>query len=206
MRYVEDAEQEKEVIDGRYVVENEVRIASRRIIFAVDPDQKAENRFLTCFYRHNDLFGEYFEILVSDDYFEMMNNFGDRIKADVMMLEKEQREIGMDDISCLDNAQLLQVGRNVDITEQIVAIKPNCLLYGYQNIAHQLYYVNGGNGALANSRGSACFGYNLYTGKSTRIERRDVFGIVKPDFVPDFAKQTMESIRQKERERNREER
>ena len=60
----------------------------------------------------------------------MMNNFGDRIKADVMMLETEQREIGMDDISCLDNAQLLQVGRDVDITEQIVAIKPDCLLYG----------------------------------------------------------------------------
>lgn len=52
-----------------------------------------------------------------------------------------------------------------------------------------VYYVTGGFGASANARGSAVFCKNLYDGKNTRYERMDVLGEVKPERMPDWAKE-----------------
>lgn len=194
-------QQEKKIIGEGYVLEYEVYAAERRIIFAVNPDRKAKNRFMTCFYRHNDIVGEYYDVLVSDDYIEMMKDFAERIKTDVETLEAERKTLGLADTSCLEKEHLLCTGRDIDIHNQIVAIYPRYLLDGCQDIAHQLYYVTGGFGANANSRGNACFCYNLYTGKETRIERPEVFGIVRPECVPDFAKETLNKIKEKEKEK-----
>ena len=53
----------------------------------------------------------------------------------------------------------------------------------------QLFLVTGGFGASANARGSAVFCKNLYDGKNTRYERMDVLGEVKPERMPDWAKE-----------------
>lgn len=49
--------------------------------------------------------------------------------------------------------------------------------------------MTGGFGASANARGSAVFCKNLYDGKNTRFERMDVLGEVKPECMPDWAKE-----------------
>ena len=52
-----------------------------------------------------------------------------------------------------------------------------------------IFLVTGGFGASANARGSAVFCKNLYDGKNTRYERMDVLGEVKPERMPDWAKE-----------------
>lgn len=51
-----------------------------------------------------------------------------------------------------------------------------------------------GFGAEANSRGSACYGWNLCRRKYERIERSEVMGIVPESLLPYVAKQTLEDI------------
>lgn len=65
---------------------------------------------------------------------------------------------------------------------------------GCRNIGNQLYYIVGGFGAEANSRGSACYGWNLCRRKYERIERSEVMGIVPESLLPYVAKQTLEDI------------
>ena len=76
-----------------------------------------------------------------------------------------------------------------DINGKIIAINPAVLKPEYQRADRQLYLVTGGFGASANARGSAVFCRNLYDGKDTRYERMDVLGEVKPERMPDWAKE-----------------
>ena len=76
-----------------------------------------------------------------------------------------------------------------DINGKIIAINPAVLKPEYQRADRQLHLVTGGFGASANARGSAVFCRNLYDGKNTRYERMDVLGEVKPERMPDWAKE-----------------
>lgn len=62
------------------------------------------------------------------------------------------------------------------IVGKIVAIRVDALRREYRSADHQLVLVNGGFGASANARGSAVYATNLYSGKESRYERRDVLG------------------------------
>ena len=55
-------------------------------------------------------------------------------------------------------------------------------------------YVDSGFGVEANSRGRACYGWDLYRRKRVRINRPQVLGIVPEDKLPDFAKKTLADI------------
>ena len=55
----------------------------------------------------------------------------------------------------------------------------------------------GGSGAYPNSRGQACFSFNLYTGKKERIERYEVMGYMKEEELPKFANKTLETVKEK---------
>ena len=64
--------------------------------------------------------------------------------------------------------------------------------------------VTGGFGASANSRGSAVFCTNLHTGKSTRYERMDVMGEIKPECMPEWAKEKAQELAHKKRNKDKE--
>ncbi len=57
---------------------------------------------------------------------------------------------------------------------------------------------------LANARGSAVFCRNLYDGKDTRYERMDVLGEVKPERMPDWAKEKAAAISRKHKTKGQE--
>ena len=78
-------------------------------------------------------------------------------------------------------------------------------LYEYQIATMQLQLCTGGFGAEPNSRGSACFCTNLYSGKESRYERRDILGVIEKDKLPEWAKQRLDEV-QKERAEKRKER
>ena len=76
----------------------------------------------------------------------------------------------------------------------------------YQTADRQLVLVRGGFGASANARGSAVFVVNLYNGRESRFERRDVLGEVKPEHIPHWALEKAARIREREKKRHEPER
>lgn len=101
---------------------------------------------------------------------------------------------GLKDTACLTPKDMIPIDWHYSIKECTVAVKPEVLSEGCRNIGNQLYYIVGGFGAEANSRGSACYGWNLCRRKYERIERSEVMGIVPESLLPYVAKQTLEDI------------
>ncbi|MGL6199672.1 MAG: hypothetical protein ACRC3H_12140 [Lachnospiraceae bacterium] len=99
--------------------------------------------------------------------------------------------------------QCIPVQWSDSIEEKVVIIKASALRREYRSADQQLVYVTGGFGAQANARGSAVFGTNLYSGKESRWERRDIEGVIRPESMPDWAKlqlaeiQKIEQLREK---------
>lgn len=54
--------------------------------------------------------------------------------------------------------------------------------------------------------GNAVFGTCLATGEKSRWERYDVLGEIKPECMPDWAKEALAKIKEQQKEKNREER
>lgn len=58
--------------------------------------------------------------------------------------------------------------------------------------------VDGGHGAIG-GRGQAVFGTCLADGKRARWERYDVLGVIKPEKMPDWAKEAVAEIKKQEK-------
>jgi hypothetical protein len=100
--------------------------------------------------------------------------------------------------------------RENDLSEKhcrkFVASRAVCLKRESEAQDHQLVLVNGGFGAAANARGSAVYATNLYSGKESRYERRDVLGEIKPEHIPHWAMEKAARIREREKKRQEPER
>lgn len=70
--------------------------------------------------------------------------------------------------------------------------------YEYQHSAYQLVLVDGGHGAIG-GRGQAVFGTCLADDKRARWERCDVLGVIKPEKIPDWAKEAVAAIKKQEK-------
>lgn len=94
-----------------------------------------------------------------------------------------------------------------DIANKVVAINPASLRYEYQRADCQLILVTGESGARSNPRGTAVYGVNVFTGRrSGRWRRGDILGEVRPECLPQWAKDHLrtierEQVLKKERER-----
>lgn len=87
-----------------------------------------------------------------------------------------------------------------NIVGKVVVINSEPKRYEYQHPAYQLVLADGGNGAIG-GRGRAVFGTCLATGKQARWERYDVLGEIKPECMPDWAKEALAKIKAQEKEK-----
>ena len=71
----------------------------------------------------------------------------------------------------------------------------------YRHATCQLQLCTSGSGAYPNSRGTACYCTELYSGQRARFERSDILGVIAPEDLPKWAKHYLE-LRQAEKERN----
>lgn len=183
---------EKEMIED-YGVESSVWIGGKRIVLGINEENTEKPRYMSCIVTDNGLFGRY-EGITTDDYFEALKHFGENIGAESIILRNEQKIDGLKNTACLTPKDMIPIDWHYSIKECTVAVKPEVLSEGCRNIGNQLYYIVGGFGAEANSRGSACYGWNLCRRKYERIERSEVMGIVPESLLPYVAKQTLEDI------------
>lgn len=189
----------KEIINENYEVVSSIQIGGKRMILAISQDKKETHPYLKCIYTENELFGKYENAIASDSYPEAIKLYADDIKVEAIKLELDQRVMGEDakGVYCADEIRSLCDSEN--IIGKIVVISDRYLRHGFKNKVNQLYYITCGSGAYPNSRGSACFCYNLYDGKKDRVERHQILGYLNPEEIPDFAQKSLETVKEKVR-------
>ena len=173
---------------GDYTILCAVNIGSREIILAENEQSANGERFLCCYGERNDIFEKFTECAVGDDYIDAAMFFAERIKQDAERFREEVEKLDIP-VTVITQADCIPDHYKNDINSKIIAINPAILKPEYQRADRQLFLVTGGFGASANARGSAVFCKNLYDGKNTRYERMDVLGEVKPERMPDWAKE-----------------
>ena len=183
---------------GDYVIIHAFHIGDREIVLGENPASKGNDRYMCAFCQNNGLMAGYTEMMVSKDYPELARLFGERVAEQA---EKTRIDLNGPKIQGIPNAPITADGCEVigcqhNLQGKIVVIKQEVLRPEYRRATSQLQLCTGGFGASPNSRGTACFCTQLYSGKSSYFERSDILGVIAPENLPKWAKHYLECIRQ----------
>lgn len=183
---------------GDYEIIPSVQIGDREIVVGENHNAEKGQKYMTAFCERNDLFALHTEVLTSDDYPEIMKLFGERIAAQA---EKTRVELFKPRFQGIDLTPITADGCTVithddDLNGKVVVIKPEVLRREYRRATNQIKLCEGGFGASPNSRGSACYCTDLYSGNKSRYERRDVLVTLTPERLPGWAKQGYDQYQQ----------
>ena len=192
---------QKEVI-GDYKVLASVHVGEKEVVIGEKEQNNDGLRFMCGYMERTDIFNLCNECVYSDDYIEIAHLFGSRIKEAAELFQNKDKELDIP-VTVITEKDCIPDHYSHDINGKVIAIDPKVLKPEFQRADKQLYLVTGGFGASANSRGSAVFCTNLLTGKSTRYERMDVMGEVKPECMPEWAKRKLESMNQTRAKKNK---
>ena len=195
---------DKKRMAGTYEVTHSFEIGKKEIIIGEDKNASPDERFVVADYENNGIFERYVNALVGNDFAEIAKIFAERIKNESEMVIEELSKIEVDTTPiCADGCTVISTEDS--IKNKVVVIRADVFKPEYQIATMQLQLCTGGFGCEPNSRGSACFCTNLYSGKESRYERRDILGVIEKDNLPEWAKQRLDEV-QKERAEKRKER
>ncbi len=184
---------EKRMIENFEII-HALQIGAREVVVGVSPEQE----FMCCFCTQDGMREYYAEAMASDDYLEIMELYADRLKGQVAALQAQRKTLHIP-LELLGREHCFPLNDSDDITGKVVAVKPSSLRYEYRRADCQLILVTNGSGARGYSRGTSVYGVNVFTGRRDgRWERRDVLGEVRPECLPQWAKEHL-SVIQRER-------
>ena len=188
--------EEKRMV-GSYEVEQSVFIGEKEVLFGVS--KKEEYPFMVCYCDYNNPLSApwYTEAVGTDDYLEAMELFCDRVQAQIVLTRSEQEKFKFDKTP-FTAADCSPDKKSESIIGKVVVIDAESKRYEYQHAAYQLVLADGGNGA-SGGRGQAVFGTCLATGERSRWERYDVLGEIRPERMPQWAKEALNAIKNQEK-------
>lgn len=186
--------QKKRMIEG-YEITQAVWIGDREVVFG--ENEKADMPYFCGFYRSNEIIGEYSECVAGDDYVEMMEVFADRIRGQCEKIRGEQEKTTIPRTKITEE-MCIPMFQCDNLVGKVMAVRLEVLRPEYRFAEHQLVYVTGGNGTRSGAFGTACFGTSLSSGEHSRWERHDFAGEVRPENLPQWAKDKVNELRQKE--------
>ena len=187
--YPDDVVPEKRSIEG-YEEKSSLQIAGRIVILAEKPGAEEPYMVANCRWDNPFNMKEYYNAVVTADYFGAIGEFIKRQSAFLEQLENEHSESGLP-FHTLTAADCLPHAMDGNITGKVIVIKPEILSPEYRTENHQLKLCTGGNGTRPEARGSAVFCTDLYSGQSSRFERWDVAGVIDPEKMPEWAKDSL---------------
>ena len=198
--------QEEKRMAGDYEIIQALHIGDREIVIGENQAEPNGEFYMCAYCQSNGLFAAYTELMVSDEYAEIVKLFGKRVAEQA---ERARQELFKPKFQGIDNRPITAANCTVidyrdDLHNKVVVLKPDALRREYRVATHQLLYCTGGFGASPHSRGSACYCVNLYTGEIDRYERMDVLGTLRVDQLPQWAKLGLEQYQQKQRNKARE--
>ena len=185
---------------GNYEITCSIQIGDKEIVLGENLQNTDGVPYMCAYCESDDLFSRYYDAIGSEDYVEIVETFGARVKEQA---EKTRSELQQERINGVEErvitAQDCQAITHADdLNNKVVVIKADILRPEYRSIGHQLKLCTGGFGASPNSRGSACFCTDLRTGKESRFERWDILGVLSEAALPQWAKEGLASIKQAE--------
>ena len=200
-------ENEEKRMLGDYEVRQSIHIGKKEVVFGVN--EADQYSFMVCYCTYDNPLSAAWvtEAVGSDDYLEAMQIFIDRVQAQIEAVKEEQSRFDFD-MTPFTADDCIPYNQSESIVGKVVVINTEINRYEYRHSAYQLVLVDGGHGATG-GRGQAVFGTCLADGERARWERYDVLGVLKPEKMPDWAKEALTAIKAQEKEKkqkNREER
>lgn len=182
---------------GSYEVEQSIFIGEKEVLFGVYKTQ--EYPFMVCYCTYdNPLSAPWVtEAVGTDDYLEAMQIFTDRVQTQIDKTKEELAKFPFD-MTPLTIKDCIPDSKSGSIVGKVVVINAEPKRYEYQHSAYQLVLADGGNGA-SGGRGQAVFGTCLSDGHRARWERYDVLGEIRPECMPDWAKEALVKIEKQEK-------
>lgn len=188
---------EKRMVDT-FEIKHAIHIGDKEVLFCVD-QEKVDTPYMVCYCTWDNPLGmeQFFEATGSDDYMEIMTEFTNRVRSQLEAVKAERDKITVP-LSAFTAEQCIPNDYGKSIENKVVVIRASSLRPEYQTVDKQLVLATGGFGAHANSRGRAVYTVNLYSGKESRWNREDILGIIRPEHLPDWAKERLKQIEAKQ--------
>lgn len=99
------------------------------------------------------------------------------------------------DLKLYDKSHCLDTkGESADYTGKVLAVSPHWLKDQYKKPKYQLFYAESGFGCSPKASGRKVFGQFLYDGEKTHLDRSDFIGILKDEYLPDWAREKLDEI------------
>lgn len=189
---------------GDYEIIFAVHIGDREVVVGEKPENGNGDKYMCSLGESNGFFELHSEVIASDHYPEIMELFGQRIseQAHKVCMELSKPRIQGIPNTALTAKDCTVISHMDDLNDKVIVIKPEVLRREYQVATHQVKLCTGGFGASPNSRGSAVYCTDLYSGEHSRFERRDVLGIMNPDQMPKWVRHHLEALKQKEKKKS----
>ena len=182
---------------GNYEVTQSIYVGDKEVVLAVD--KKEQYPFLVCYCDyHNPLSAAWAtEGVASDDYLEAMEIFTERVQSQIDRTRAELSKFPFDK-AVFTKEHCIPDDHKSNIVGKVVVLNAETKRYEYQLPAYQLILTEGGSGATG-GRGQAVFGTCLATGERARWERYDVLGEIKPECMPDWAKEALAKVKEQQK-------
>lgn len=183
---------------GDYEIIFAVHIGDREVVVGEKNGDSNGDRYMCSLCESNGRFALHSDVFASDHYPEIMEMFGQRIseQAHKVCMELNKPRIQGISNAVLTGRDCTRISSVDDLNGKVIVIKPEVLRREYRVATHQVKLCTGGFGASPNSRGSAVFCTDLYSGERSRFERQDVLGIMNPDQMPNWVKHGLDACRQ----------
>lgn len=108
----------------------------------------------------------------------------------VNLFRKAQEELHMFDRSQCDSLN------GQELEGSVLVMSPYTLKESYWSPENQLWLATGGFGCNPSAAGRAVYATCLGDGEQTRWDRSDFIGILKEEHLPDWARESLEQLRQ----------
>lgn len=193
---------------GDYEIIHSFHIGDQEVVIGENPNAIPEERYMCALCQQNEIMALYNDVQVSDDFCEIAKLYGERLahqaeKTRVAMFKPKFQGI---DTTPLTKADCTPLSHEDDLNDRVVVIKPEVLRREYQMATNQIKLCTGGFGASPNSRGSACFCVDLYSGKESRFERQDILGTLERSQLPQWAALGLDQYRNEHRQKSHKDR
>ena len=188
---------------GDYEIIHAFHIGDREIVLGESLNCNPGERYMCAYCQENEITASYSDVMISDDYCEIVKLYGERLSEQAKKTRIEQFKPKFQGINTtpLTHKDCMPISSDSDLNGKIVVIRPGVLRREYQNATNQLKLCTGGFGAYPHSRGSACFCVDLYSGEQSRFERQDIIGTMDRSKLPEWAALTLRSYEQGHRQK-----
>ena len=101
-------------------------------------------------------------------------------------------------LGMFDQKQCEPDSRDLDYTGKVLVLSPNTLKEEYWSPENQLWLAESGFGCSPTARGRSILCTCLGDGEQTRWNRNDFVGVLKDEFLPDWAKESLKQYQRPE--------